>query len=134
MKNLVASLSTPPMASCRYMNPTRVFIAMRTTLVGVATFSETRKRRVRIENVQMSIPLRRKNENQQAERQRRFANESFNLNLSYEFYYRYRNIKPFGIFMYQDSGVHMPATNTNTWRYLVVLPYCHQSPSPPTLG
>ena len=57
VKNRIASLSTPPMASCRYMNPTRVLIAMRTTLVGVATFSDTRKRRARIENVQMSIPL-----------------------------------------------------------------------------
>lgn len=68
MKNLVASLSTPPMASCRYMNPARVFIAMRTTLVGVATFSDTRKRRVRIENVQMSIPLEHKNIKHSSER------------------------------------------------------------------
>ena len=45
------------MASCRYMNPRRVLIAIRTTVVGVATFSDTRKRRVRMENVQMSIPL-----------------------------------------------------------------------------
>lgn len=32
-------------------------MAMSTTLVGVAVFSVTRKRSVRIENVQMSMPL-----------------------------------------------------------------------------
>lgn len=57
VKNLTASGDTPPMASCRYMNPTSVLMAMSTTLVGVATFSETRKRSVRTEKVQMSIPL-----------------------------------------------------------------------------
>lgn len=96
MKNLVASLSTPPMASCRYMNPARVFIAMRTTLVGVATFSDTRKRRVRIENVQMSIPLcDHENRSQQAERQRKVANETFDLNLPYEFDHGYRYISKY---------------------------------------
>lgn len=56
-KNLTASLSTPPMPSCRYMKPTSVLMAIKTTLVGVAIFSETRKRSVKTEKVQMSIPL-----------------------------------------------------------------------------
>lgn len=36
--------------------PTTVFMAMRMTLVGVATFSLTRKSSVRMENEQMSTP------------------------------------------------------------------------------
>lgn len=60
VKNRTASDSTPPIASWRYMNPTRVLRAMSTTLVGVATFSETRNSSVRMEKVQMSIPLQRK--------------------------------------------------------------------------
>lgn len=39
------------------MKPTSVFMAISTTLVGVATFSVTRNSSVRMENVQMSIPL-----------------------------------------------------------------------------
>lgn len=64
VKNLTASCSTPPMASFRYMNPTTVLIAIRTTLVGVAVFSVTRKRSVRIENVHMSMPLARQSKAQ----------------------------------------------------------------------
>lgn len=57
VKNLTASGDTPPMASWRYMKPTSVLMAMSTTLVGVATFSDTRNSSVRTEKVQMSIPL-----------------------------------------------------------------------------
>lgn len=57
VKKRTASGATPPMASCLYMKPTSVLMAMSTTLVGVATFSDTRNRSVRMENVQISMPL-----------------------------------------------------------------------------
>lgn len=57
VKNLTASGNTPPMASWRYMKPTSVLMAISTTLVGVAVFSDTRNKSVRTEKVQMSIPL-----------------------------------------------------------------------------
>ena len=48
-------------------------MAMSTTLVGVAVFSETRNRRVRMENVQMSMPLFRGKEG--GEQKRRNAGQ-----------------------------------------------------------
>ena len=57
VKKVTASSSTPPMANSRYKKPTNVLMAISTTLVGVAVFSVTRNNSVRIEKVQMSIPL-----------------------------------------------------------------------------
>lgn len=51
-----ASCDTSVMMSSRQKKPTTVLMAIRTTLVGVATFSLTRKSSVRMEKAQMSTP------------------------------------------------------------------------------
>mmetsp|Transcript_25342 Transcript_25342/g.70892 ORF Transcript_25342/g.70892 Transcript_25342/m.70892 type:complete len:217 (-) Transcript_25342:546-1196(-) len=49
--------SIPPSQASLNQKPMLVLMAMRMTLVGVATFSVTRKRRVRMAKAQISMPL-----------------------------------------------------------------------------